>query len=210
MSTAKSIRTGIASNQIHIAHTTDTLDITYTELIIGLGTIELDKGVSNMSLTSKFVSEWLNALRIEEESSLSSTKFVASIAKGYRYSMLISCIVGIGMGYFLSVPVQDPSVGMIFGALGIAALFTLPTCFSYRCYVDRRIMKEAYYILCFPIRKEVLWTDVAYKRVRRDSKGNAYSIRLYDKNKKKLISFNHTIAGFGRIVRLAKSMSALK
>lgn len=163
-----------------------------------------------MSLSSMYMSEWLNTLRKEEESSLPSNSFVATIAKGYRYSSLVACIVGIGMGYFLSVPIQDPSVGMIFGALGIVALLMLPSCFSYRCYVDRNIMRETYFILCFRTRKEVLWKDVEYKRVKRDSKGNAYSVRLYSKNKKKLISFDNTIAGFGPIVRMAKRVPALK
>ena len=163
-----------------------------------------------MNLTSRYMSEWLDDLRREEEASHSSNSFVATIAKGYRYSTLVSCIVGIGMGYFLSVPIQDPSVGMIFGALGIVALLMLPTCFSYRCYVDKSIMKETYFILCFRINKEVLWKDVEYKRVKRDSKGNAYAIRLYNKSKKKLISFDNAIAGFGLIVRMAKSVSSLK
>ena len=163
-----------------------------------------------MNLTSRHMSEWLNDLRREEESSLSLNSFVATVAKGYRYSTLIVCVVGIGMGYFLSVPVQDPSVGMIFGILGIVALLLLPTCFTYRCYVDKNTMRATYYILCFRISKEVRWKDVEYKRVKRDSKENAYSIRLYSKDKKKLISFDYTIAGFGSIVRMAKRVSALK
>lgn len=171
--------------------------------------LEFDEEVNVMNLSSRYLSELLNDLRREEEASLSANTFVATIAKGYRYSTLVTCIVGIGMGYFLSVPIQDPSVGMIFGALGIVALLMMPTCFSYRCYVDKSIMKETYLILCFRINKEVLWKDVEYKRVKRDSKGNAYSIRLYSKKKKKLISFDNTIAGFGPIVRMAKRVSAL-
>ena len=166
--------------------------------------------VKKMSLSSRYLTEWLNEARIEEEASLYTKSFVATIAKVYRYSTLIVTIVGLGMGHFLSVPVQDPAVGMIFGALGIAGLLMLPTCFTYRCHVDHRMMKESYFILCFRVRKEVFWQDAAYKRIRRDSKGKALSIRLYDKKKKKLISFDNTIAGFGPIVRMAKNRSALK
>ena len=72
------------------------------------------------------------------------------------------------------------------------------------------MMKESYFLLCFRIKKEVPWKDAAYKRIRRDSKGKALSIRLYDKKKKKLISFDNTIAGFGPILRMAKNISALK
>ena len=166
--------------------------------------------VKRVSLSSRYLTEWLNEARIEEEASLYTKSFVATTAKAYRYITLAVTIVGLGMGYFLSVPVQDPAVGMIFGALGIVGLLMLPTCFTYRCHVDHRMMKESYFILFFRVKKEVLWQDVAYKRVRRDSKGKALSIRLYDKNKKKLISFDNTIAGFGPILRMAKNISALK
>ena len=163
-----------------------------------------------MSLSSLYLTEWLNDSRIEEEASLYTKSFVATIAKAYKYSTLIVCIVGLGMGYFLSVPVQDPGVGIIFGVLGIVGLLMLPTCFTYQCHVDQSMMKESLFILCFRVRKEVFWQDVAYKRIRRDPKGKPLSIRLYDKNKKKLISFGNTIAGFGPIVRMAKNISALK
>ena len=163
-----------------------------------------------MSLSSQHLSEWLNELRIEEESSLYAKSFVATIAKAYRYSILIVCIVGLGMGYFLSVPVQDPGVGMIFGLLGIAGLLMLPTCFTYRCHVSQSMITESYFILCFRVRKEVFWKDVAYKRIRRDSKGKAHSIRLYDNNRKSLISFHNTLAGFGPIVRMAKRVPVLR
>ena len=166
--------------------------------------------VKKMSLSSRYLTEWLNESRIEEEASLYAKSFVATIAKAYRYSTLAVTIVGLGMGYFLSVPVQDPAVGMIFGTLGIVGLLILPTCFTYRCHVDQSMMKESYFILCFRVRKEVLWKDIAYKRIRRDSKRKPLSIRLYDRNKKKLISFDNTIAGFGPILRMAKNISALK
>ena len=92
----------------------------------------------------------------------------------------------------------------------IAGLLMLPTCFTYRCNVDQCMMKESYYILCFRVEKEVFWKDAAYKRIRRDSKGMAHSIQLYNKNKKKLISFDNTIAGFGPIVRMSKKVPALR
>ena len=152
----------------------------------------------------------LDTLRRKEEASLPSSSFVGSISKGYKYATLVISIVGIGMGYFLSVPIQDPSAGIIFGALGIVALLMLPTCFSYRCYVDKSIMKETYNILCFKIRKEVLWKDVEYKRVKRDSNKNTYYIRLYNSNKTKLISFDRAIVGFGQIMKMAKNVSTLK
>lgn len=163
-----------------------------------------------MNYTSRYLSELLNILREEEENSLQGNTFVAVIAKGYKYSFLVASAVGIGMGYFLTVPIQDYTAGPLFGLIGIAALLMVPTCFSYRCYVDRSILKAEYYILCFRIRKEVSWKDVEYKAVKRDSDGKPLSIRLYDSNKKKLISFDYTVAGLTKIVRMAKRVPTLK
>ena len=163
-----------------------------------------------MNHTSRNLSRLLNNLRKEEEDSLQTNTFVGGIAKGYKYSLLVVSVVGIGMGYFLTVLIQDPSVGLLFGALGIVALLMLPTYFSYRCYVDKSILKAEYYILCFKIKKEVSWNDVEYKIVKRDSVGNPLSIRLYNSNKKKLIFFDYSIVGFGKIVRMAKRVATLK
>ena len=114
------------------------------------------------------------------------------------------------MGYFLSVSIQDPSVGMIFGTVGMLALLLLPTYFSYKCHVDKNAIKAQYFVLCFKVRKEVLWKDVKYKAVKRDSNGDALSIRLYNINKKKLIDFDYSIVGFEKIVRMSKDISKLK
>ena len=159
---------------------------------------------------SRYLSELLNNLRKEEEDSLQANSFVGAIAKGYKYSLLVTAVFGIGMGYFLAVPIQDPSVGLIFGVLGIVALLMLPTYFSYRCHVDKNTLKAEYYILCYKIKKEVSWKDVEYKVVKRDSTGSPLSIRLYNSRKKKLISFDHSIVGFGKIVRMAKRIATLK
>ena len=171
---------------------------------------EFSEEVNTMNHTSQYVSELLNNLRKEEEDSLQTNAFVGAIAKGYKYSLLVTAVLGIGMGYFLTVPIQDPSVGLIFGALGIVALLMLPTCFSYQCHVDKSILKAEYYFLCFKIKKEVNWKDVEYKVVKRDSKGRPISIRLYNSKKKKLISFDYSIVGFGKIMRMAKRVTTLK
>lgn len=163
-----------------------------------------------MHRTSKYASEWLNNLRKGEEVNLQKTSFVGSIAKGYKYSLVAVSVIGIAMGYFLCFLIQDPAVGMIFGTLGIIALLMLPTYFSYRCYIDKSTLKAEYYIFCFKVTKDVLWKDVEYKVVKRDSKGNALSIRLYNINKKKLIHFDYSIVGFGNILRMAKRVTTLK
>ena len=75
-----------------------------------------------MNHASKNVSKLLNNLRKEEEDSLSSNSFVGAIASGYKYALVITSIVGIGMGCFLSVYIQDPAVGLIFGAIGVLSM----------------------------------------------------------------------------------------
>ena len=163
-----------------------------------------------MKISLRYLFKYLNNSRKEEEESLQGNSFEGSIAKGYKYSLLAVSIVGIGMGYFLSVPIQDPSAGMIFGALGMLVLLLLPTYFSYKCYVDKSTIKAEYYILCFKVKKEVLWKDVKYKAVKRDSYGDALSKRLYNIRKKKLINFDYSIVGFEKIVRMSKEISKLK
>ncbi len=160
--------------------------------------------------TSQMLSQALMTQRIREEDSLPSNTFTCTVAKGVKYGVLVVAVIGLGMGYFLSVPIQDPQVGILFAGLGFLALLMLPTYFTYRCYVDKSILKASYCIFCFPIRKEILWNNVAYKKVNRDSLGNALSIRLYDSRKKKLISFDYSITGLGKIVRMAKKIPAKK
>lgn len=162
-----------------------------------------------MNHSSRYLFELLNILREEEEASVPVNTVVGTIAKGYKYSLLVFSVVGIGMAYFLTVLIQDNTAGPLFGLIGIAALLMLPTNFSYRCYVDKSILKAEYYILCVRIRKGVSWKDVAYKVVKRDSNGRPLSIRLYSSDKRKLISFDCAIVGFGKIVRMAKRVPTL-
>ena len=162
-----------------------------------------------MNYTSRMLSEYLNNLRKGEENNLSSGAFVGRIAKGCQYSAMAVAVIGIGMGWFLAVPIQDPDVGMIFGALGLLSLLMLPTYLSYRCCVDKSKLKTTYYILCFRREIEVYWEEVAYKKVRRDAHGDALSICLYSADRKKLISFDYVIVGFGRVVRMAKRIPVI-
>ena len=179
--------------------------------IIQLDKFEFDEKVNTMNHhASRYLSELLNNLRKREEDTLQANSFVGGIAKGYKYSLLITAVFGIGMGYFLFVPIQDPALGLMFGVLGIVALLLLPTYFSYRCHVDQSTLKAEYYILFFKIKREVHWKDVEYKAVKRDSTGNPISIRLYNSNQKKLASFDYSIVGFGKIVRRAKKVTTLK
>jgi len=75
-------------------------------------------------------------------------------------------------------------VSVFFFAVALLISALLPTYFSYRCYIDKEVLKISYFILCYKVKKETLWKDVAYKTVKRDSDGNPQSIRLLDANKK--------------------------
>ena len=163
-----------------------------------------------MNHTSRNVSKLLNNLRKQEEDSLSSNSFVGAIASGYKYALVITSIVGMGMCCFLSVCIQDHAVGLIFGTIGAFTLLLLPTYFSYRCYVDKITIKTKYYVIFVKVSKEVRWKDVEYKVVRRDSDGEAYAIRLYNSKKKRLISFDYAVVGFERILKMAKRVPKLK
>lgn len=159
---------------------------------------------------------WLNDLRAEEEQSLSSLPFIATVSKGYKRCFLIMAILFITATLFQIIAIQkdgrnsDFSVTILFGAIGIILVLLLPSLFSYRCYVDRTILRESYYILCFKVRNEVFWNDVAYKVIKRDYEGRITSVRLYDIEREKLISFDNMIVGFGKILRMAKNVPGLK
>ena len=163
-----------------------------------------------MHRIAKNVGSWLNEARKYEEVSLSSKSFAVTISKGYRYSTLLTCVVGLGMGCCLLFWIRDPIAGWAFGALGIAALLVLPTCLTYRCYVDKTVMKESYFLLCFKVTGEVYWKDIGYKKVKRSFNGEPLTIRLYDKGKKKRISFDYSMVGFGKILKMAKQVPVLK
>ena len=169
-----------------------------------------DIGANVMHRIARNVGSYLNESRKYEEASLSSKSFVVTVAKGYRYSILIACIVGLGMGCWLLLWILDPVAGWAFGSIGIVALLMLPTCFSYRCYVDKTVMKESYFLLCFKVTGEVYWKDIGYKKVKRSCNGEPLTIRLYDKGKKKRISFDYSMVGFGKILKMAKQVPVLK
>lgn len=148
----------------------------------------------------------LNNLCRLEEDKLPQDNFSGTISKGCKYSLLICVVIMLGMG-ILSLG-NEVSVFFFAVALLISAL--LPTYFSYRCYIDKEVLKISYFILCYKVKKETLWKDVAYKTVKRDSDGNPQSIRLLDANKKTLASFDAVIVGFERIVKIAEHVPKLK
>ena len=98
---------------------------------------------------------------------------------------------------------EDREIALLFFALGTCMLLLLPTLLSYKCYINKTLMREEYFVLFFKRKKEILWSDVKYKKL---TLGNNKSLKLYDRNKKRLISFEGSIVGFDRILKLSKRM----
>ncbi len=146
----------------------------------------------------KTAAEW-------EESDLPRNEFVARNCKAFQKTMVIAAALSTVIGTVLILRL-DVEVGSLFLVFGVALLLLLPTVLSYRCYVDKTCLREEYYLLFFKRRKEILWDDVAYRKM---AVGRGRAITLYDKNKKRLISFDETVVGYNRIVKLAKR-SAIK
>ena len=133
---------------------------------------------------------------------LSSGDFVAKNCKTLKIASIIGSILstvgGILIFFFL-----NEEIAILFLVLGICMLLLLPTILSYRCLVNKTFMKEEYFVLFFRLKKEIHWSDVKFKKV---ITGRNSCIKLYDKNKKRLISFDSSTVGYNRIVKLAKRM----
>ena len=161
--------------------------------------------------TAEMIDEFIDRQRRTEENKISSNEFVAVQSKGIKYMMLIAAIISTSLSILITFVHQQSDIGILFGLLGFVSVLLLPTIFSYKCYIDRVSMKEEYFIFCFKVKKEVFWKDIAYKLIKRDKTRNELStIRFYDSERKKLISFDMTVVGFGKIVRMAKRIPELR
>ncbi len=161
--------------------------------------------------TSKMIDEFIDSQRRTEENKIASNEFIAVQSKGIKYMMLTAALMSTSLSALITFVYQQIDIGILFGLLGVVSLLILPTIFSYKCYIDQVSMKEEYFILCFKVKKEVFWKDIAYKLIKRDKTRNELStIRFYDSERKKLISFDMTVVGFGKIIRMSKKIPKLK
>ena len=144
-----------------------------------------------------------NAARLEEEG-LPAGAFSSRYSKYHRYGLLIACVVSTCISAIIGFVAKEWDIAMLIFALAVACLLLLVTVISYRCYVDNSVLREYYLILFFKIEREVLWADLKYYSKRTDVSRDTYSIRFYDAEKKKRISFDNGVVGFGRIVKMAK------
>lgn len=142
---------------------------------------------------------WKTAAELEGLD-LPPNEFVARNCKAFQKTIAIAAPLATIMGIVLIVCL-DVEVGSFFLACGVALLLLLPTILSYQCHVDKTCLREEYYLLFFKRRKKILWSDVAYRKIK---VGRGRTITLYDKNKKRLISFDDAVVGYDRIVKLAK------
>ena len=153
--------------------------------------------------SARALADLLESYAERDELDLPKGEFVAKMGRAYKIALSIASLVSLAIG-IPSTFIWREEVGIIFLVLGIVALLILPTIISYRCVVNKIFLKEEYLILFIKFKKEVLWESVKYKKI---TIGRNNSIKLYDANRKKLISFDGATVGFGRIVKMANRSS---
>ena len=150
----------------------------------------------------KAMNDMLASYASGESLDLPNGEFVAKYAKAFKIACIIASVACILTGSLLFFFVkEDREIAIIFLVLGVAMFLLLPTLLSYKCCINKTLMREEYLILFLKRKKEILWSDVKYKKI---ISGRNRSIKLYDKNKKQLISFDDSNVGFDRILKLSK------
>lgn len=136
----------------------------------------------------------------KERLNIEGDEFIAKYSRSFKIAVSFAAILSIATGILLNFLVSK-EVSFIFLALGMTLISLAPSIFFYKCLLTKTLIKEEYYILFFKVCREIYWSDVAYRKI---TLGNNNSIKLYDQNRKKLISFDSYIIGYKRILRLAK------
>ena len=149
--------------------------------------------------------EYMESCARCEELELPRGEFVATYCKNFKTQMAILSGIAIAIGCPLMF---FWDVAVLFFMLGLCLLSILPTFLSYKCLINKELIKEEYFILFFKKKKIIYWSDVKYKKVKIG--GRNKSITLYNANKKRLISFDELIVGFERVIKLAKRSSITK
>ncbi len=128
-------------------------------------------------------------------------EFIAKTGKAFKIALIIAVAISLVIGVPMTI-FSDREIGFLFVGLGTIAVLILPTLLSYRCLVNKTLLREEYLILFVRMKKEVLWSDVKYRKIRLD--GINKVVKLYGENKKCLLSFDGATVGFYRIVKMAK------
>ena len=127
-------------------------------------------------------------------------EFVARICKPFRLVLIVVLILTACVGLLFSVFINK-EIGYLFLGFSVCLTLILPTILSYKCTINKELLKEEYYVIIFKRYKEILWSNVKY---RKSTVGRNKSIKLYDENRKLLIAFDGTTVGYRRILKLAK------
>ena len=98
-----------------------------------------------------------------EELDLPSGEFVARNGKAFNLTLLVASLVSITVGALLLIFLSE-KIGILFLVLGLCLLPILPTMFSYKCIINKTIMREEYLVLCWRRRREISWSDVKYRK----------------------------------------------
>ena len=139
-----------------------------------------------------------------ESLDLPKGEFAAKYSKAFKIACIIASAAGIiGGALMFYLLKEDRDIALLFFTLGAGMLLLLPTLLSYKCYINKTFMREEYFVLFLKHKKEILWSDVKYKKL---TLGRNNSLKLYDKNKKRLISFDGATVGFDRILKLSNRM----
>ena len=85
-----------------------------------------------------------------EETDILDDGFVLRYGKQFKITVLALSIVATIGGIFMFFLI-DKALGGLFLALGIAGCLLLPTVYSYRCFVNKIVMIEKYYIVFISI-----------------------------------------------------------
>lgn len=160
-----------------------------------------------MAHYGKLIDEILDNQAEIEELDLPSGNFVAKISKGTKIIFISSAIAGIILGIIFRYFEGGAWLSALCFALSLAIILSLPTWFSYKGYISRETMREEYLIVFFKVIKEVEWKDIKFKKLKKDEYGKIDTIKFYDENMKKLMSFDKATVGFTRIVKMAKKGS---
>lgn len=160
-----------------------------------------------MAHYGKLIDQILDNQAENEELDLPSGNFVAKISKGTKIIFISSAIAGIILGIIFRYFEGGAWLSALCFALSLAIILSLPTWFSYKGYISRETMREEYLIVFFKVIKEVEWKDIKFKKLKRDEYGDINTIKFYDENMKKLMSFDKGTVGFTRIVKMAKKGS---
>ena len=137
----------------------------------------------------------------ELEADFQSKEFVARMGRAFKIVFSVMVVISVVLGIILFFTVEE-WLGSMFFVIGFCGVLVLPSILTWRCTINRELIIEECLILFFKYKKVIAWNDIKYQKlVINDTQKD---IVFYNKNKKRLISFDNGIVGFAKIVKLAK------